>query len=173
MSKISWIGIRFLTLMCLCSLCFGQSLGDVAREQRQKEKAKPDQAKPKVVTNEDLPDHPDSSGDSAQPSSTAATPTAPSDSASKEERGKQWQQAIQQQKQAVAEFQRQLDQLNASIHYVEANRYSNGVEYNQYQARKQEEAQRMQKQLDEQKDKLSTMQESARSEGFGTAIYDP
>ncbi len=173
MSKTCRIGIPSLALIYLCSLCFGQSLGDIAREQRQKEKAKPAQAKAKVVTNEDLPDRGNSADGPFQPSSAVSTPSAPPDSASKEERGQQWQKAIQQQKAAVAQMQAQLDKLNASIHYVEANRYSNGVEYNQYQARKQEEAQRMQKQLDEQKEKLSAMQESARREGFGSSIYDP
>lgn len=173
MSKTCRIGIPFLALIYLCSLCFAQSLGDIAREQRQKEKAKSAQAKSKVVTNEDLPDHGDSAGGSSQPSSAVTMPSATPDSASKGERGQQWQKAIQQQKAAVADMQGQLDKLNASIHYVEANRYSNGVEYNQYQARKQEEAQRMQKQLDEQKEKLSAMQESARREGFGSSIYDP
>ena len=180
MCKIARTSMLLIAGMCLLWALpsFAQSLGDVARAQRQQEKTKSTQAKPKIITNEDLPDHPDSDG--AAPSTAAsnansAEPPAASNksSASKEERGQHWKQAIQQQKEAVAGMQRQLDDLNASIRYVEANRYSNGVEYHQHQARKQEEAQRMQKQLDEQKSKLLNMQESARQEGFGSAIYDP
>jgi hypothetical protein len=51
-------GLVFL----LFSLSYGQSLGDVARQQREQEQAKKEQAKkdqpaPKVITNEDLPEH--------------------------------------------------------------------------------------------------------------------
>src|SRR5437868_4361734 len=60
-----------------------------------------------------------------------------------------------------------------SVHFVEANRYYNGVQYNQYQLKKQQEAQRMKKQLDGEKKTLGNMQESARKAGFGSAVYDP
>jgi hypothetical protein len=169
-----------LLLACFAfSPCsFGQSLGDVARQHRQEEQTKGAQAKPKVITNDDLPDHGDPSSNSNDDANkTDSTATAPrsgdNSAASKEQKGQQWKETIQHQKEAVASMQSQLDKLNDSIHFVEANRYSNGVQYNQYQAKKQEEAQRMQKQLDEQKKKLADMQESARREGFGSAVYDP
>jgi len=66
-----------------------------------------------------------------------------------------------------------VDKLNGSVHFVEANRYTNGVQYNQYQLKKQQEAQRLQKQLDGEKKQLADAQESARKAGFGTAVYDP
>jgi hypothetical protein len=77
------------------------------------------------------------------------------------------------QKQKIKDFQKQLDDLRASIYYVEANRYSNGAQYNQYQLRKQQEADRMQKKLDEVKKNFENQQDAARKAGFGTAIYDP
>ena len=70
-------------------------------------------------------------------------------------------------------MQNQIDKLNSSIHFVEANRYYNGVQYNERQAQKQEEVQRMQKQLDEQKKQLEDMQESARKAGLGSSVYEP
>jgi predicted RNase H-like nuclease (RuvC/YqgF family) len=87
--------------------------------------------------------------------------------------GEQWKAAIQAQKDAIAAMQSQVDKLNASVHFVEANRYTNGVQYNQYQLEKQKQVQQMQKQLDTQKKKLEDMQEAARKAGFGSSVYDP
>ncbi len=156
---------------------YSQSLGDVARQQRAQNTKNANQPH-KVLTDEDMPDH--SNSDSDKSADNSASPAFPDSSANnhsatndKLQTGEEWKSAIGEQKQAVAEMQTQLDKLNASIHYVEANRYSNGVEYNQYQARKQQEAGRMQAQLDAQKKKLSEMQEKARREGFSSTVYDP
>jgi len=47
------------------------------------------------------------------------------------------------------------------------------VQYNQYQLKKQQETQRLQKQLDTEKKALGDAQESARKDGSGSAVYDP
>jgi hypothetical protein len=149
----------------------GQSLGDVAREQRQKQ-AKDAHAARKVVTNEDIPE-------SAEPVSTTSVSTdehdaAPAATASNDSHaGEQWKAKIEAQKSSVASLQSQIDKLNSSIHFVEANRYYNGVQYNQRQVQKQDEVQRLQKQSDEQKKKLEEMQESARKAGLGSSVYEP
>ena len=52
-------------VISLAVLSYGQSLGDVAREKRQKQEAKKTAAAPKVITNEDLPEHPDSNDSAA------------------------------------------------------------------------------------------------------------
>jgi hypothetical protein len=54
------IGVAGLVLS-IAALSHAQSLGDVAREQRQKQQEKKAQAAPKVITNEDLPANPESS----------------------------------------------------------------------------------------------------------------
>jgi len=160
--------------LCFCGLGFGQSLGDVAREQRQKQQSKDNKPTPKVITNEDIPSH----------DTLANSSTDTRDSAHRSHEGQpsadgykkpaeQWKAEIQGQKNAIASTQRQMDALNASVHYVEANRYWNGVQHNQRQLQKQEEVQRMQTQLDEQKKRLEEMQEGARRDGYGNAVYDP
>ena len=80
--------------------------------------------------------------------------------------------AIQAQKQNVDLLQKQVDDTKASVHFVEANRYSNGVEHNERQIQKQKEADRLQKQLDEEKSRLQDMQEQARKAGFGSTVYE-
>ncbi len=77
------------------------------------------------------------------------------------------------QKRAVDSLQSQIKQLQDSVRFVEANRYTNGAQYNQEQSRKQQEVERLQKKLDDEKAKLEDMQESARKAGFGSAVHDP
>jgi len=157
-----------------------QSLADLAPLQRQKQRGKDAQASPKkVVTNEDLPEHPEASPDSsgntnsfhADGSHDASSAAPPAGDVMKT--GEQWKAAIQQQKNAVADLKSHIDKLQDSIHFVEANHYRNGVEYNKVQAEKQKEAQRLQGRLDEAQKNLEQMQESARKAGFGSSVWDP
>jgi predicted RNase H-like nuclease (RuvC/YqgF family) len=150
---------------------YGQSLGDVAREQRQKQ-AKDAHTTHKVVTNEDIPEQAEPVSSTSV--STDEHDTAPPAPASNDTHaGEQWKAKIEAQKSSVASLQSQIDKLNSSIHFVEANRYTNGVQYNQRQVQKQDEVQRLQKQLDEQKKQLEDMQESARKAGLGSSVYEP
>jgi predicted RNase H-like nuclease (RuvC/YqgF family) len=161
--------------LSLCGFSFGQSLGDVAREQRQKQQSKDNKPAPKVITNEDIPSHDtlaDTPRDTADSSSHHSYEGQPSHDGYKKP-AEQWRAEIQAQKNAVASTQRHIDELNASVHYVEAARYWNGVQYNQRQLQKQEEVQRMQQQLDQEKKRLEEMQEGARHDGYGNAVYDP
>jgi hypothetical protein len=149
------------------------SLGDVARKQRDKQpNAKKAKAK-KVVTEEDIPSHPDpSASDEEVPPSHSEKPATPSAN-DVLKTGDQWKASIAQQKAAVANLKSRIDKLNASIRFVSASAYTNGVEYNKMQARRQQEAQRLQDELDEQKKNLEQMQETARRAGYGSAVWDP
>jgi hypothetical protein len=159
------------TVLFIVASGYGQSLGDVARERRQKQ-AKDAHATRKVVTNEDIPESSEavsSTSTSTDEHSTAPAPAASNDTRSAE----QWKAKIEAQKNSVASLQSQIDKLNSSIHFVEANHYYNGVQYNERQVKKQEEVQRLQKQLDEQKKQLEDMQDSARKSGLGSSVYEP
>ncbi|MFY9951257.1 MAG: hypothetical protein WA261_20325 [Candidatus Sulfotelmatobacter sp.] len=152
------------------------SLGDLARQQRQQKqqaKAAPGKdAKPtKVITNEELPAH------AALPSTPAASgdeTTSPPDfaNAPKIPAG-QWKSQIQSQKNGIASLQTQIDQLNESIQFAPANCVENCVSWNERQKQKQQQVERMQAQLEEQKKRLDEMQESARKQGYGSSVYDP
>jgi hypothetical protein len=145
-----------------------QSLGDVARQQRQNQQAKKDQAAPKVITNEDLPEHQAADDSEATNQSHESVPHAHSSKSAD-----QWKAEIEAQKQTIATLQRQMDRLSATIHYVEANRYYNGAQHNLRQEQKEAEVGRMQDQMELQKKRLDEMQEAARKDGFGNAVYDP
>jgi hypothetical protein len=153
------------------------SLGDLARKQRQKQ-SKTANTK-KVITNQEIPEHPEESPGSSDGTSSIATDSArdasaaAADAGSVMRTGEQWKGAIQQQKNAVVDLKNRIDKLQDSIHFVEANRYRNGVEYNQVQAERQKEVQRLQSQLAELQKNLESAQESARKAGFGSSVWDP
>jgi len=160
-----------VVVLWVAAAAYGQSLGDVAREQRQKQ-ANTSHVPHKVVTNEEIPEHEEVVSCSSK--SSGERDSTESASASNDmHAGEQWKARIQAQKNSVASLQNQIDKLNSSIHFVEANRYYNGVQYNERQVQKQNEVQRMQKQLDEQKKQLEDMQESARKAGLGSSVYEP
>jgi len=143
--------------------CAAQSLGDVAREQRTQQQQKKEQ--PKVITNDDIDQQPESI------SVPSKKEEAPPHSASKS--AEQWKSQILAQKQTIANLKAQIQRLANSIHYVQANLYRNGVQYNHKQDQKQDRVEQMQAQLDEQQQKLAEMQEAARKDGYGNGVYDP
>lgn len=162
-----------LIVLLIAGASHGQSLGDAARANREKQKAKDGSstAKPKVIANEDLPKNPDwdAGPRESEGKMEAASPKAPPGSRSAE----QWKSQILALKNAIANQKTQIEQLNDSIHFVVANEYYNGAQYNEHQVKKQESVARMQQQLEEQKKNLVQMQESARQAGMGSAVYDP
>src|SRR5262249_23928014 len=87
--------------------------------------------------------------------------------------GDQMKTAIAKQKAAIADLQSRIDKLNNSIQFVEANAYTNGVQYNKAQAQKQQEVERLKQVLDERQHNLREMQETARKAGYGSAVWDP
>jgi len=153
------------------SVAYGQSLGDVAKENREKQKAKAaaTTAKPKVITNEDLPANPAAISEESESKTRPAPMPGPSGGMSAE----QWKNLILSQKNGIAALQSQIDKLNESIHYVTASLYSNGLQHNEHQAQKQQSVEQMKQQLDLQKKNLADMQEAARQAGMGSAVYDP
>ena len=166
MRRISLVvPIALLAIFCTAQ---SQTLGDVARQNREKEKSKSKAAK-KVVTNDDIPESPDAtpahSDSDATGSDSSAAPAPKS--------AREWRIEIMAQEERVEKLQARIDKLTESIHFVVANNYVNGAEYNQYQIKKQQEIKNLQKQLEEQQKKLSDLQEAARKEGMGGAVYEP
>lgn len=161
-------------VLLLFSLSYGQSLGDVARQQREQEQAKKEQAKkdqpaPKVITNEDLPEHSTEEGDSE----TAESSREPVPRHTSSKSPEQWRAQIAAQKQSIAALQGQMERLNSTIRFARVPTAYNAGRYNERQEQKLDQVQRMQEQLDQQRKRLDDMQEAARKDGFGNAVYDP
>ncbi|HSZ62898.1 MAG TPA: hypothetical protein VK828_13935 [Terriglobales bacterium] len=172
------VGLRiFSGVLLIGSVAYGQSLGDVARENREKKQANAASAsgsskpKPKVITDDNLPARVVASSSETErdikPVATAGGQSAGRLSA------EEWKSRILAQKNAIAAQQAQIDKLNESIRCVTASLYTNGIQHNENQAKKQESVAQMQQQLEEQKKTLAQMQEAARQAGMGSAVYDP
>ena len=156
------------------------SLGDVARQARKQKQQSQDpqtkatQSPTKVITNEEIPEHSEAD---PQPSTQndVSQGNGPSSSGSGGVKipAEQWKSRIEAQKNAVASLQNSIDRLNESIHFAPGNCVSGCVQWNERQKEKQQEVERGQAQLAEQKKRLEDMQESARRQGYGSSVYDP
>jgi len=181
MQRICWKMLAIALLLNLAA--YGQSLGDVARENREKQNvASAAGTQPKVITNKDLglPEDGEASlgsGEAQSGSSTKARNSA-ADYRSAEQRraeqraAEQWKRQILAQENRVASLQARIDQINAAIRSVGGT-----VQYEQPYSRAEAWQLRrvadLQQQLDVQKRKLEAMQEEARHAGMHTPVYDP
>ena len=66
-----------------------------------------------------------------------------------------------------------MTNLSDSVRYAGANCVANCAKWNERQQQKQEQVESMKAQLEEQQHRLEEMQEAARRQGFGSAVYDP
>ncbi|MFZ0761110.1 MAG: hypothetical protein WAM69_14270 [Candidatus Sulfotelmatobacter sp.] len=153
------------------------SLGDLARQQRQQRaQLKAAQAKdakaPRVITNEEIPEHRQSAVAPASRAEESGTATPDSSSGAKQPAG-QVKSRIQAQENQIASLQEQIDELNESIRFAPANCVANCVQWNERQREKQQQVERMQAQVEDQKKHLEEMQDSARKQGYGSSVYDP
>jgi predicted RNase H-like nuclease (RuvC/YqgF family) len=167
MRRASKTAILCVVLVSVAVPGYAQSLGDVAREQRQKQQAKG--VPVKVLTNEDLPDH----SDAADSRGTRRPGALPVSAYNSKKTAEQWKSEILNQKNSVAALQSQIAQLNSSIHFTGPTCVRNCVQHNEQQIAKQDESKRLQDQLDEQKKKLDDLQEGAREDGYGGTVTDP
>ncbi len=165
--------------LLMSSTAYGQSLGDIARENREKQNAgNASAAQPKVITNANLPKDPDANEEPAEAPSGASVNSTAADHRSAQQRlaeqraADQWKRQILAQENKMAILQARIDQLNASIRSAGGSVQYEGP-YNRYQARQLQRVAQIQLRLDEQKMKLDQMQEAARHAGMHSAVYDP
>jgi predicted RNase H-like nuclease (RuvC/YqgF family) len=168
----------FAIALLINSAAYGQSLGDIARENREKKSEAASAEQPKVITNASLPKDPDANQEpaEAQPGASASPKAADNRSAqqrlAEQRAADQWKRQILAQENRMATLQARIDQLNASIRSAGGSVQYEGP-YNRYQVRQLRRVAQIQMQLDEQKMKLDQMQEAARHAGMHTAVYDP
>ena len=166
---------------------FGQSLGDIARESREKKAADSSTTPPKVITNANLPKDPeaDESSTKDEDETPAAKTSADAESsrsaarqrAAEQRAAQQWKRRIIAQQNTVANLRMRVDRLKASIYFMNPSAGDSinyeAYGYNRYQARQLERLAQLQEQLAQQRAKLEDMQEAARKAGMHSVIYDP
>ena len=167
-----------------------QSLGDTARQQRQKKTPKSATTSPKVITNDDIgASAPASAGPapstSAQPASQGSSPGAsdvPKKLAASDDpgnyddwakAGKEWKSRILAQKAKIQSMQSYVDKLRSSVHFAAKNPNYDASVINAHELQKVDEAKRLEKQLNEENAVLQNMQDAARGAGYDASICDP
>jgi hypothetical protein len=133
---------------------------------------------PHVITNDEISEHVGSTfaaapNSEARNSLASDTSEAPANSSDHDAQSEQWKSQIQAQKDAIASLEREIASLNESVHYAGGNCVANCVQWNERQKEKQDRVEAMKQQLDEQQKRLEDLQESARKQGFGSAVYEP
>jgi hypothetical protein len=164
----------------------GQSLGDIARENREKKAADGSATPPKVITNANLPKDPEADESSskyevetqaAASSADAVSSKRAAEQRATEQRAQQWKRRILAQQNTIANLRMRVDRLKASIYFMNPTAGDSinyeAYAYNRYQARQLERLAQLQEQLAQQRAKLEDMQEAARKAGMHTAVYDP
>jgi hypothetical protein len=177
--------LKLFSIALLMNLAaYGQSLGEIARANREKQKSQEiSRVQPRMITNKDLPADPEGYEKPRQPQrDTESTNVAfghPLDEHRVEEQGfgqerapGQWRRQILTQENRMANLQARIDQLNASLHFPGRGAQFEGPS-NRYQARQVQRVEQLQQRLDEQKRILEEMQEAARHAGMHSNIYDP
>jgi hypothetical protein len=178
----------------IASIAYGQSLGDVARENRQKKPDTSSSVTPKVITNKDFPKDPEANQEPDEEQTTATAPDHQNAGdlelarhrseerqglrrslqhrAAEQRSADQWKRGIAMQKIRLASLQDRIDQLNAKIR-SEYGTVQYEAPYSRPLARQRERLAELQQQFDEQHFRLVEMQEAARRAGMHTIVYDP
>jgi len=181
-----------LTTLLLSAAAFGQSqsLGDVARDNREKKEAAESSANPpKVITNKNLPTDPDAittaTDEATHNAAAAKRPRVREEQEASQERAHEqqaearWHQRIVQQASVVTNLRMRVERMKAAIRFTDPNygnssaAYSAGLNYNGAQARRLDRLAQLQQQLDRERYKLEQMQEAARHSGMHTKVYEP
>jgi hypothetical protein len=127
----------------------------------------------KVVTNDEIPQHVGPTSTLHTVSKTSVQSAPPPDEGDGKAPPEFWKYQIQAQKAAIASLQSEISNLKASIQYAGGNCVSGCVEWNERQQQKQDQLEAMKSQLEEEQNQLEAMQDMARKQGYGTAVYDP
>jgi hypothetical protein len=184
------LAIAVALVLLTGAFAYGQSLGDIARDNREKKAESASAAQAKVITNKDLPKDaasPDQAAPAAQPASDPPANENPEKIAAdhhaeqrfaqqrlaEQRTAEQWKRRILAQKDRIASLQERIDHLKANRQFANVSTYPYSGAYNRAQPRQVERIMQLQRQLDEQKRKLEQMQEAARHAGMHTAVYDP
>jgi hypothetical protein len=184
---------RVLALMAASAslgafLAYGQdsqSLADAARQARLQKQQKETQAKdspsasdaqpartPRVITNDEIPEHVGSTLTSRTPQSQGPT-YAPPIYGARKTLADRWKSQIQAQKNAMASLQREINTLSDSIHFPVNCLPNTCAQRNERQLEKETRVETLKHQLEQEQKRLEELQDSARKQGFGSSVYDP
>jgi len=169
----SFLGLALLAPLLASGQDAAPSLGDMARKARQQKQTDDPQAqssKPvRVITDEDVAPKESDPASTSKVGNQRSSSGVPASKDRKKLTAEQWKDLISAQKNLVRSMQTSIDRLSQSVYFHSETQ----VRWNERQRQKQQQIERMQTQLEDQKKVLGQMQEEARSQGYGNAVYDP
>ena len=169
----------------------GQSLGDIARENKRKKETEASPATPpKVITNADLPKNPagytgppadEEQNGTSSPEHPKANNKAAAQRSADQRAAAWWRMRIAAQKAVLANLKGQADQLRTAIRYTNQNNYQptdaqgnySGLAYNRTEAWQNARLRQLERQIQRQTRQLEDLQDRARHAGMESAVYDP
>lgn len=161
-------------MLLIGATALAQSLGDVARENRDsKATAQPTS---KVITNKDLTgedDPAESPNTTSAPQKRQVTRNTAAPRETDQRAAAFWKQRVVAQKNVIANLQARADLIRASLKLTNAGNAYEGPALTRYQARQLDRLQQTELQIEQQKRSLEDLQEAARRAGMHTAVYDP
>lgn len=183
-----------LTVLLSATVLSAQSIADAARAAKAKKAAESstaptsttpaaEQKKPQVFTNDNIGSGASTSASADKNGNRSATSggddsddeySAASNSAGKltKRSADQWKAMIGRQKDMIANMEKQIAETRKSIQFVQSDLYTNGPEYNAAQKSKLDRMEQAEKRLVQEKQKLDTMRDTARKQGYGSAVTD-
>jgi len=166
---------------CYGLLAYGQdapSLGEVARQTRQqkqdgeaKSTGAGDASAHRVITNEEIPEHPELAPGPGHHGGAEIAGHA--DSKGMKMSAGQWKSVIREQENRIRSQQATMEKMNDSVRFAPSYCVYHCVEWNERQRQKLEQVERMRAQLEEEQKRLEEMQETAREQGYGNSVYEP
>jgi len=170
------MAIVLLILVSFAALASGQSLGDVARQQ----KGTPKKKAAKVYTNDDIPSvAPTPSASETPASSTAKTQKKDAEATQEDskKRAEEYKARIAEAKTKVADLEREIDlmqreqKLRAAVYFSDAgNRLRDDKKWADEERRFSTSLAAKQSDLQVSKQKLEALQDEARKAGVGGAL---
>ncbi len=125
----------------------------------------------RVITNDEIPEH--IGPTKTLPARQYAQDYTPPPTYSGDFPAEYWKNHILALKNALVSLQSQISELANSIQFASGSCVSNCVQWNEEQLRKQQTLESMKAQLEQQQKSLEQLQDAARKQGFGSAVYDP
>ena len=157
-------GLAFCVFLAIPANAQDTSVVDAARQQRQKSNS----TSTPVVDNDSVP-----SVATRLRTVKAANPPKGMSPEAFEKAGEKWKEQIAAQKSKMAGLQQRIDQLNDTIRATNLGCTDNCVPTNLRLKGKVDELNNLKLEFAEQQRQLEVLQDSARKQGFGSAVYDP
>jgi len=127
----------------------------------------------KVVTNDEIPEHVGPTSTLPAIVKAPGAPEMPPNYDPNKVPAEYWKNQIMALKASISALESEIQDVTDSIRYAGGTCAVNCVQWNERQQQKEQQVQMMTSQLTQQQKSLDALQETARKQGYSSAVYDP